>query len=210
MKSIDEVRHLISENRLESVFEELLLRYENNQKKRDSVYSIKAQHNTLKHENIRGVITYKNKSLGQNLIVDKLLNLISLEDTPIEPVYKRYNLKRILFISTFIFILFFGWSIMDEPKLLESKIDTNKMTILIEHESLFFTDVWFYLSNSDLFFWMKKRYVKIDNEKPQLIIQSKYHLPFFREENQNSLTIKIFRGRDEKEILENKSFSLKN
>jgi len=96
MKSIKEIRDLISENKIEIVINELEERFDKNPLKRDLIISIKSQHNNLKHENIRGVITYEDKKVGKNQITNKLLALIADEKNQEESrIYTTVDNKSI-------------------------------------------------------------------------------------------------------------------
>ncbi len=84
MKSIKEIRKLISENKIEIVFNELEERFESKPSKRDLLISIKNQYHQIKYENIEGVITYENETVGKSRVISRLLKLVSDEKDSLE------------------------------------------------------------------------------------------------------------------------------
>jgi len=83
MRSINEIKHLIRENKIEIVFDELLLIFGSKPVKRNVVLLIQNQYQDLRRKSIAGTITNEDKTIAENKIKSKLIELILEEDDSI-------------------------------------------------------------------------------------------------------------------------------
>ena len=80
MKSINEIKNLISENKIEIVFDELLLIFDKIPIKRNALLLIQNQYYELKHKSIVGAIKDEDRAIAENEIRNKLIELILEEN----------------------------------------------------------------------------------------------------------------------------------
>lgn len=87
---MDEIRDLISEDRIEEAIEQLLLLTEGNQRRNNVVLQIAARFQKLKDENMEGVLSTESFNIEHNRILNSLLEFTAQQDAP-----RKFYLKPV-------------------------------------------------------------------------------------------------------------------